>query len=234
MWKQDVGMDNLTPFNRIHLVIVIIIISFHFIPVSSIKLPIRTDSFQETSSRIIETGFFSISNTSDQYTLFQETVYATVMHIGTPWELSISVSSNSSSKVAFVLLRQASRWFEGTEAFQVHPNETRSELYVSHCASDETAGFNFRYSLVDNQKDASGNYNITRIHFGYPVDIGSGDTCIWDIAAWLKDYNSSSTVPSVSKSQPLSTNGSTPHSGIIPLSVLGIIFLKRRKNNKNN
>ncbi|UCG03670.1 MAG: hypothetical protein JSW11_06715 [Candidatus Heimdallarchaeota archaeon] len=135
---------------------------------------------------IDEEGIFSLSNTSDRYILFKETIYANERHIGTTWNLTIEISSNSSTGVKFSFESQATDWFEGIKEFQVDPNKARSEVYIAHCTSDETPGFNFLYSLLSPEKNASGIYKIERIHPGYLLDEGSDQSCVWDISAWLK------------------------------------------------
>ncbi|MFX0121785.1 MAG: hypothetical protein ACFFCU_20095 [Promethearchaeota archaeon] len=58
---------------------------------------------------------------------------------------------------------------------------------------------NFRYSLVAIDNNASGTYTIEIIYFGYLVKEGSGDTCVWDISAWLNQLTSSSSMVQINQ-----------------------------------
>lgn len=138
------------------------------------------------STIIIETGSFSMTNTSEKYTLLNDIIYS--MAIGTTWNLTIVIHGNSSSRVSFSFNSIDGiplDYWEGTKNFVVSSNETRSEQYVSHCVADESPGFNFQYTLVDSTKNASGMYKFEKIHPGYSVNVGTGHLYVPNITAWL-------------------------------------------------
>ena len=153
------------------------------------------------------TGQFFVANTSEHKTL-NEAFYS--MGIGTTYNVTITVHSNSSSGVNFSP-RNLGMW-DGLSEFQVFPNETLTTSYISHCMSDEPPEILFRYSLIDSSKNASGMYHILCVDPGYQISIGIGHTCITDISAWLNPKQASS-----------------PSIGLILMSLVLLIVKKRQK-----
>jgi hypothetical protein len=87
--------------------------------------------------------------------------------------------------------------------------------------------------LVDIEKNASGAYKIDKIHPGYPLDEGSGDTCVWDISAWL-ERTISTLSSSTMSNQPVTSYGLTVILCLIALVCISLIPIKKHRKRKSN
>ncbi|MFX0087692.1 MAG: hypothetical protein ACFFAU_18725 [Candidatus Hodarchaeota archaeon] len=144
----------------------------------------------ELTSEIREAGTFSLTNTSDNFTLFENWIYS--ISIGTIFNLTISLDGNSSSglEIKYVGTGDPQYYWEGIQEFSIHPNETHSELYVNHYVSDVTPLFNFQYYLIEPDKSASGTYCLEQTHPGYAVTVGTGNLYVKNITLWLEQLSS--------------------------------------------
>ncbi|MHA1169535.1 MAG: hypothetical protein ACTSRU_17045, partial [Candidatus Hodarchaeales archaeon] len=136
-------------------------------------------------------GSFILDNTSEQ----KEMVGALppLARIGTAWNLTVSVGGNSTSGVNITFHEHFAHvidWWEGVKMFTVSPNQTRSEIYVSHAVADFPIEPMFYCSLVESTGYASGDYQLLLIHGGYPFDVGTGETSVSNITAWLEELSS--------------------------------------------
>ncbi|MHA2248313.1 MAG: hypothetical protein ACXADY_25410 [Candidatus Hodarchaeales archaeon] len=188
-----------------------------------------------------ESGSFFLANTTEGIILLNEWFY--VWNIGTTWNLTIHVFSNSSSAVNITMIRAAMSdgfdwWFSGNFTYQIYPNEIRSEIYVSHVSCDYIPSYNFKCSLADVSENASGTYLFQTIHRGYDVSVGTGCMSVGNITAWLEHPTtepSSTTNPTTLSSSTSTTVSETESaiasidSSIVIFSLLTIIVFVRRR-----
>ncbi len=111
----------------------------------------------------------------------------------------IVLDAISSSSVAFSLFNGSGKYIEGVKTFILIPNETRTETYVSHFESD---GILRRFSyiqLIDGTKNASGTYLVEKVHSGYYITVGTGETYIANITQWLAEISATTnnTIPAI-------------------------------------
>ncbi|MHA2096488.1 MAG: hypothetical protein ACW98F_17855 [Candidatus Hodarchaeales archaeon] len=139
---------------------------------------------------------FNISNTPS----FQRLCEYEDSHccIGTTWNVSIYVHSNSTSAVEFQFGSLESSW-EGNRSFIVSPNNSYTSVYVQHLVSDNIGTWWIDYGLVNPTGNASGTFTVQKINEGYSVWVGTGHLYVSNITAWLE-----------SLSQPKSTVDTTP------------------------
>jgi hypothetical protein len=115
--------------------------------------------------------------------------------IGTTWNLTVHLFSNSNSSVnitAQYYYFTRDYWWEGAKFLVLHPGDTHSEIYISHITTDYPVEPIFHISLLDSEGYAQGIYNLTLLHLGYSVDVGTGELYVPDISAWLDSSSSSS------------------------------------------
>ena len=204
------------------MIMVTILLVFHFSP-QEIHPSFNTSS---QDLQVIEAGTFSVANSTENFTLLKDMVYA-ISFIGTTWNLTTSLHGNSSSAIGIFFVGSSDNLgsdFVGTGYFVINPNESVTEQYVGHTASDDLPGFNFQYFLSDATKNASGRYQVTLIHLGYHVTVGTGHLYIRNITAWLERMSS--------------TPSSVVSSGFLLLAILinfsiFIICLKKKKRPKS-
>ena len=131
-------------------------------------------------------GTFTLDPSSEPITLVStDHVRA---QIGTTWNLTIRVSNNSSSAINVSFWNSYIRepyWWEGEKTLFIHPNETYSELYISHITGDTPLEPLFLVSLVNNTGQAQGFYNLTLLHPGYSYFVGTSRLYVSDIFAWI-------------------------------------------------
>ena len=150
----------------------------------------QPDSIQGTLDEI-----FSIEKTNSSTRLLRQSPVPG--HIGSTFNVSISLSYNSTSGVHFVFGADFYYdYWEGPKKFDLAPNESYNAIYVQHHASDNGAPFWIEYSLTTPTLNASGMFSIKRIHVGYFLNPGTGTIYIENITAWLLSQSKSMTTSS--------------------------------------
>jgi hypothetical protein len=175
--------------------------------------------------KVIDEGFFTLENTSNHEILLDSEI--TIGTIGRTFLFTVTLYANSSSAVHISFYGYPNNWFEGEKEFNVYPNQTRSEIYVSHGVSDDTPYLGFEYYLVEPEKNASGTFEVLETHPGYPVDVGTSHIYVENITMWIEAQSSES----------MSNFTSTTDTATDSLSILGffigssfiIIYRKQRK-----
>jgi hypothetical protein len=174
-------------------------------------------------------GNFSLSNTPESALLFSFGISG----IGLTYNLTISLQSNSTSNVSFSIFNNTGKHIEGWKIFTLSPNETRTEMYVSHYTSDVIPLRSAYYQLIDGTKNASGTFLLQEVHGGYnipTVTIVTGPIYIENITAWLESL---SRTKSISTSQSLIFKPSLY--GVSFLIVLfSLVWYRRRGNNRED
>ena len=166
---------------------------------------------------------FSIGKTNSSTRLLRQSPVPG--HIGSTFNLSISLSSNSTSGVHFVFgAYDYYAYWEGPKEFDLAPNESYNAIYVQHFASDAGAPFWIDYSLTTPTLNASGMFSIKRIHVGYFVNVGTGELYIENITAWLLSQPKSTTTSSTTTP---STHTTTSIELATILVGVTVVFLRR-------
>ncbi|MHA2113388.1 MAG: hypothetical protein ACW98W_18135 [Candidatus Hodarchaeales archaeon] len=170
----------------------------------------------------IESDTFNLTNTSETFNLLNDWIY--LMGIGATWNLTITLTENSSSAVRFNLTEVgyiSPSWLEGSREFSVLPGETQSNIYVNHFITDDTLGFNFKYQLSEPTEQASGFFHMVLVKSGYRVSIGTSQLYVHNITAWL-----------IARSQTSSTSLNFSLSLPILLLTIAVAYSYLRKRNK--
>lgn len=196
-----------------------------------------------------ELGSFFFSNTTEETILLNH--WYEGFKIGTTWNLSVTVHANSTSAVNISMIDWSMneiwpRGLTGNLSFQVYPNQTRSEIYVSHVSCDYIVSYNFKCSLAEVSESASGSFSFQIVHHGYVASHGTGCVSVGNISAWLEQpttepsittrSSTSSSSRTMFSSSPLTISDS--ESGITPFEfpfiifslIVIIVFVRRRRN----
>ncbi len=123
---------------------------------------------------ISESGSFSLVNSTDQYRLLERNLFS--FNIGTIWNLTIFIWSNSSTGVNITKVISGGYHrdsFSGPNAFQVAVNESYSAFYNSTSVCDYIQELNFNYCLLDPLGYVWGDYTVQKINEGVPVNVGT-------------------------------------------------------------
>jgi hypothetical protein len=157
-------------------------------------VPISTIQNENLGRDLNKEGTFSLYNTTEKETLCF--VSGSYPLIGETWNLTINLAHNSSSGLEVEMwghyLYNLTEW-EGTKEFQVAAGENISEIYISHFICDYPAFPAFDIHLTNSTGFAHGTYTLKQIAAGYHIDVGTGDTYISDISAWLVHRNENQT-----------------------------------------
>ncbi|MHA2164398.1 MAG: hypothetical protein ACXAAT_00915 [Candidatus Hodarchaeales archaeon] len=184
-------------------------------------IPIR--AHQQISKHINSEETFNIDNTNSTQRLFQKWPE----YIGSTWNVSIFLSPNSTSGVKFVFGTNFGYYYsywEGPKEFEVHPNETYNAIYVQHYESDAVVDWWMDYSLLEPTKNASGEYAIQKTNAGYLANVGTGETYIENITAWLLSQSKSMTTSSTT----IPSTHTSPSIGLATILVGATIVISRR------
>jgi hypothetical protein len=141
-------------------------------------------------------GTISLVNTTENL-LFTYTK-PTLPHIGETWNLTVRLFSNSTTgiNVSYQNLYLLSPdWWEGQKNFLVHPNETQTQIYVSHITGDTPLGLAFYIRLLNNTQNAWGTYELTKLHSGYEFPVDTAHLYVSDISAWLEEMSGDNSTP---------------------------------------
>ena len=157
------------------LIVILVLNTFN------LSLYTEISALPESPAYNSEIGSFQLYNTSEQKTLFE--FYS--MGMGQSYNVTTHLHTNSSSGVSFSIFHESGINIEGVKMFTLAPNETRTETYVSHWASDGVPLRKALYLLVEGTKNASGSYQVQKVHEGYDIDVGFGETYIANITEWL-------------------------------------------------
>ena len=197
------------------ILLITLITSFHFVSA------VRSFGNQEVPI-LIRAGSLIISNSSSQQDLFESPILG--QKIGQTFNVTISLQGNSSSAIKIVLASYSVLNFEGAKEFTVTPNETHSELYVTHFVSDLSPWFNLQVNLFEPENNASGLFQVEQTHPGYSVYGGqTGDLYVDNITAWLltQSQSTSQSTTSVTQATPLTSS----------LVVIFVLLISRSKRN---
>lgn len=134
-------------------------------------------------------GRFILSNKTEEELLVSS--IDSYPQIGTTWNLTIDVDTNSSSSVLIkfnysLMSKHPERW-EGPREFVVNPDEVRSAVYISHFISDFIVSPNVYIKLINPSANASGFFYLNLIDPGYPYDVGTSHLYVSNITAWLEN-----------------------------------------------
>jgi hypothetical protein len=168
-------------------------------------------------------GTFHLENTTEEKELCG--IVGSYPLVGETWNLTIQVAANSSTGINVSFYGHYvynMSWWDGAKAFQVEPGTTHSEIYLSHFTCDFPAFPSFNIALQDSTKQASGSYWLEKIEKGYLIDVGTGDTYIANITAWLNEMTTSSSKTHLSSS---STTSPTTTSAVKWPVVLLVVIL---------
>ncbi|UCG00919.1 MAG: hypothetical protein JSW11_15040 [Candidatus Heimdallarchaeota archaeon] len=203
------------------------------IPFISRTLIVRSSHLNGDDSRNSETGSFFLNNS--EVTLIDEIWW---YNIGTHWNLTVHIHPNSTSAVkitAFlddgISLRQQKEPLSGNFTFQVSPNETCSEIYVSHTACDEIHFFYFNGSLTNVSGIASGTFHFQETHPGYNPYVDTDCVHAENITLWLETRRTDYYITSESSTTiQLHTSSFSLFTIIFTLFVIVFIKYRRRIN----
>jgi hypothetical protein len=167
-------------------VMIVLLISF----LSRVLIVSSTHFLVKANSETPEIGSFFLNNT--EITLFDAREW---YNIGTRWNLTLHVHANSTSSVIIttylddgVELNEQKEPLSGNFKFQVAPNETRSEIYVSHTACNAISSFYFNASLMNVLSSASGTYHFQETHPGYNPYVDTDCAHADNITLWLETH----------------------------------------------
>jgi hypothetical protein len=214
-----------------------------FIAIYSSNLPfLDIDLSLVNAGRPTEvTGSFSLVNTSENQELCG--IFGSYPLIGETWNLSVTVAGNSSSDINVSYSGHYiydMNWWEGADAFQVFPDHSHSEIYISHYSSDFPAFPTFYISLVNSTGNSSGTFQLSMIFRGYEANYPF--PCpgyVSNITKWLISLTSHDSITCTSLISLTSHDSSTFTSLMSPFSVFPfgyfvfyaiiLVWYKRRK-----
>ncbi len=177
--------------------------------------------------------FFHQNDTSGRFILSNKTEEELLVslidpypRIGTTWNLTIDVDTNSSSSVLikfnYSKMSKHPEWWEGPQEFVVNPSEVRSVVYISHFTSDFSFSPDVYIRLVNPSSNVSGFYHLNLINPGYPYDVGTSHLYVSNITAWLQNP------PDEGEKTPIALY-LVFYGGILITIILMIVFIFRLK-----
>lgn len=189
--------------------------------------PIKLGSSKCSENYIISDTFY-MENSTDFYEFVKPTNYQP--SIGTVWNLTVIVDSNSSSGILVTgywnnYIGSRDYW-EGDKEFSMLPGETHSGLYIAHAMADFPLDINFKAKLLDSVGNSSGSVWLILEEKGYDVDYGTGEVSVDNITAWLEKRSKTSDIISDT-----TTSDISPFLMIsLTLATLTILTCNRRRN----
>ena len=149
------------------------------------------------SNIVLQTGSFSIENSSESGTLISgDGIWGS--QIGATWDLTIYVHANSTTNINFSMSTYNPQWWEGNRTFILSPNQTCTQRFVLHATTDVIGeiSLDFLYELIETNQAVSGTYHVEKVSDGYLyTGIVTGPIYISNITEWIssKPFTSSKT-----------------------------------------
>ncbi len=139
----------------------------------------------------IQTGTFHKSNINSSVQIF---TLDKIPLIGQEWNISIKLHENSTTNVIWTVSSGQPYFWEGPSQFIMNPNETVTQIYISHITGDNYGYImlNFYLQLSNSTAGVSGSYQTILISEGYWENVGTGQLYVSDINSWLKGKSNSS------------------------------------------
>ena len=155
-----------------------------------------THKYQEKDSTPTD---FSLNISSPSLLI---TIPVVVTGIGTTWNVTFIVNTNSTSSVSIHFSHRESsthpEYWEGQEQFIVSPGTSITQFYVSHYCGDYIIRPEILANLSSLAGQASGFYMSNVTFWGYYPAIGTGHTYVSNITDWSLSYYASSSLTTTS------------------------------------